>query len=452
MTGERKTLSARTLWLSFGIIVSLLIANAVISVAISGRAKQRVDEIAGNALESVRLLGRMGVDIERQQRLVEAHILGATSVERSPIEHELEVLRADYAAAKRDYEPLATFPGEAEAWHQLEADVDRIEEPIHRAMMLSNANRDDEARNVLQTLAPQLDRVERDITASVEINTKSAREARRDVQSALVTSLWYRVGVWLFGIVMTVIVGMSTMRLLVRAERAQLAAYELLEEHSRELDAFAGRVAHDLRGPLSVIATTAQLSERSSGYEKASAGIRRGVSRMNAIIEDLLQLSRIQGATITDVCDPKSVMDDVHEKLAESVATLNGMLSVEIATARVRCRDGLFRQIVSNLTENAVKYRRADVAPQVRISGRVVGGDYELRVSDNGIGMTATEATQAFNPLFRAQRIPGVPGTGLGLSIVKRIVEASGGRTRVDSKLGEGTTFVIWLPVDGARA
>src|SRR5262249_46154417 len=147
----------------------------------------------------------------------------------------------------------------------------------------------------------------------------------------------------------------------------------------------------------------------------------------SALIDDLLQLSRIEGAARSEVCDPAPAAIDVQETLAERLTETGASMQVAVAPARVRCRDGLFRQIVSNLADNALKYRRPEVPAEIHISGQAIGGQYELRVSDNGIGMTTEEASHAFDPLFQARRLREVPGTGLGLSIVKRIVVACGG-------------------------
>ena len=96
--------------------------------------------------------------------------------------------------------------------------------------------------------------------------------------------------------------------------------------------------------------------------------------------------------------------------------------------AVVSCSEGLLRQALTNLTENAVKYRRPDVGPEVEISGTAIDDGYELRVSDNGVGMAADEAGHVFEPFYRSSRTQSLPGTGLGLSIAtgwrKRAAEA----------------------------
>jgi signal transduction histidine kinase len=433
--------------LSLGVILAVLVVSAIISIEVSVRTDHQVDDLAANSLESIRLLGRMGLDVERQQRLTHAHIVSTTAAEHSRIEREIEATRRDYDAADRDYAPLTIYPGEAVAWKHLRADVEAIHEPMERALTLSSQNRDDEARVIMRGTAQLIEQIDRDVTASIQINARNARLARGTVHRLLVSALAYRFALWIFGIVFTIAIGIWVMRLLARAETQRNAALRVLEERTKELDAFAARVAHDLRAPLTSLSVSVDLSMRKPGDANASARIHNGVVRMNSIIEDLLQLSRIGGAKIADVCDPQPAIADAEERFADPIAKQGGTLHVDAAAAHIRCREGLFRQLVSNLTENALKYRRSEVAPQIDLSGRVVGSDYELRVSDNGIGMSANEARQAFDPLFRAHRRREVPGTGLGLSIVKRIVEACGGSASVDSKLGEGTTFLIRLPL-----
>src|SRR5262245_14871530 len=98
-------------------------------------------------------------------------------------------------------------------------------------------------------------------------------------------------------------------------------------------------------------------------------------------------------------------------------------MRVEVVPAKIRGSEGLLGQALWNLVENAVKYRRPDLAVRVEVTGWVQREFYELRVKDNGIGMTPDETTRAFDPLYRARRLGQVSGTGLGLSIVKRVIE-----------------------------
>lgn len=128
------------------------------------------------------------------------------------------------------------------------------------------------------------------------------------------------------------------------------------------------------------------------------------------------------------------------------------MLRVEAASGIVLCREGLLRQVLWNLGENAMKYRRSGVRLEVEIRGRTANHTYELTVSDNGTGMSKSVAGHAFDAFFRGEQIQPTPGSGLGLSIVKRVVEASGGSVSVESIIGVGTTFKVHLPLAADKA
>jgi signal transduction histidine kinase len=129
------------------------------------------------------------------------------------------------------------------------------------------------------------------------------------------------------------------------------------------------------------------------------------------------------------------------------VKEAGGELLVDVEPARVRCSEGLLRQVLWNLGENAVKYRRHSVTPRIELVGRGAGATYQFRVSDNGAGMSAEDARRAFEPFYRGAQTGEAPGTGLGLAIVKRVIQAAGGALTVDSKPGQGSTFRFTLPL-----
>jgi len=159
---------------------------------------------------------------------------------------------------------------------------------------------------------------------------------------------------------------------------------------------------------------------------------------------EMLPMLEVRELSISTICLIASSLD---EELTSKVDSVNGVLRIDLETANVRCSEVLLRQVLWNIGENAVKYRRPDTQLEIRIQGRKFGLSYEFRMSDNGAGMSAEDAAHAFDPFFRASAVRSTPGTGLGLSIVKRVVEASGGHASVTSELGKGTTFVIALPL-----
>jgi signal transduction histidine kinase len=245
----------------------------------------------------------------------------------------------------------------------------------------------------------------------------------------------------------TALVGRWVSRQVAYREREMLRNAQTLEARNRELDAFAGRVAHDIRAPLTAIKLAVKpLGAKIPPGDRTLGILERGVGRMEALVEDLLALARIETQT-HGRCDPAVVVAEIEGDFASRLEAEKGVLRVSVSHAEVSCSEGLLRQAVANLVENAVKYHRAEAAPEVDISGSSCDSAYDLRVSDNGVGMSQEEAARVFEPFYRSPRTQDLPGTGLGLSIVSRVAEASGGRLSVETKLGQGSTFVVHLPL-----
>jgi signal transduction histidine kinase len=251
------------------------------------------------------------------------------------------------------------------------------------------------------------------------------------------------------GIALAFVIAMWTTTLVAQRQEQMLQMAQMLADRNRELDAFAGRVAHDLRGPLTTVGLAAtHLAKLAPGDDATAKALRNGVQRMDRMIEDLLALSRIglrdPGATSEPNAIARSVVDDLGERARTEGATLN----VEVKPATLRCSEGLLRQALSNLTDNALKYRRTEIPTTVEIRGEPNESVYRLSVSDNGMGMSDDDLHRIFEPFFRSPSSRDRPGTGLGLSIVKRAMEACGGTVSVTSTLGVGTTFTIELPLE----
>ena len=237
-------------------------------------------------------------------------------------------------------------------------------------------------------------------------------------------------------------------QLITRRERQMNYAMAQLEDRNRELDAFAGRVAHDLRGPLTAISLAVPaLVKRGAVEENISAILARGVARMEAMIQDLLTLSRISAQVAGATCKTERVAALAREDLTPIVENVGGSLVVEASPATVACNEGLLRQVLWNVGENAVKYRRSNAPLLLEIQGRAAADTYEFSISDNGTGMSSLDASRACEPFFRGKEAQSTPGTGLGLSIVKRVVEVSDGTLSIDSTAERGTTFRIRLPL-----
>jgi signal transduction histidine kinase len=412
-----------------------------------------IDDLENDALASVELVDRMGLDIERERLLIDRHIYATERSAMSAIEDRIAAVKVDFAAAARTYTPLAAFDGEPAAWQQLQDDVAAVEQPIAEATDLSRANRDAEAQAHMVALEPRFEMIEADVARLVEINVMGAEVSTANVSHALATVRHLRLALALGVIALTAAVGVVVARRILAVEwQSRNQALEL-ESKNRELDAFSGRVAHDLRGPLNTVSLAASLvSEQMPADNPTTTIMRRGIAQMTDLLEDLLALSRLGGMRLDAVARTEPVMAAVEKDLTPMVRDVGGELIVDVDPATVRCSEALLRQVLWNLGENAVKYRRVGIAPRIELVGRAIGRDYQVRVTDNGVGLSAEEVGHVFQPFFRGERTRKVEGTGLGLAIVKRVVEASGGGVSVASQPGAGTTFVVQLPLQAPRA
>jgi PAS domain S-box-containing protein len=235
-----------------------------------------------------------------------------------------------------------------------------------------------------------------------------------------------------------------------------------LEEQNRqlansnaELEQFAYVASHDLQEPLRAVAGCTQiLAQRYKGRLDSDADalvahIVDGSSRMKALIEDLLSLSRVssQGEP------PRQV--DTADVFRRAMTHLQGRVEeqgAQVSTDALPVIRGDFTQLVQlfqNLIGNALKYRRAGVAPQVSVTARRSATEHEFCVRDNGIGIDSQYFERIFGVFQRLHTRDEYPGTGIGLAICRKIVERHGGRIWIESTVGRGSAFHFTLPTEG---
>jgi signal transduction histidine kinase len=403
-------------------------------------------DIVQNMLTSVRLVGKLSGEVKTKQILVNEHILASESADRTRLETRIAAVEAQIAATMRAYEPWVTLPGEQAAWDQARQDLRDLDGPIARVVAFSRENLDTEARWEMELAAGLFTRVSQDFDRLIAINNAGANRSLVAVSAIRLRLMITLLAASLLAMIGIAAVGIWTARRVAQREDETARSARVLEDRNRELDAFAGRVAHDIRNPLMVIRLAAeQLSAVVPQQSKPTELLQRGVRRMETLVDDLLTLARVEGQ-MPGSCDPATVAAQIQEDFATRFEGVKGQLRVAVTHANVSCSEGLLRQALTNLTENAIKYHRPDTTPEVEISGGAVDDRYDLRVSDNGLGMSKDDAGHVFEPFYRSARTQDLPGTGLGLSIVKRVVQASGGTLVVESELGQGSTFIVRLP------
>lgn len=236
------------------------------------------------------------------------------------------------------------------------------------------------------------------------------------------------------------------------AERASLI--DELEGRNAELERFTYTVSHDLRSPLVTIhgflgylrrdAQSRDLARFDSDMER----IAKAVDRMQALLNDLLELSRIGRITNPAEDIPlEGIVNDTLNLLHAQLETHRVRLKIQNDLPIVHCDRTRLIEIMQNLIGNAIKFMGDQPAPQIEIgsNGLDKDGKVILFVRDNGIGIEPRHHDRIFGLFNRLN--PEVEGTGVGLTLVKRIVEVHGGRIWVESQPGLGSTFFLTLPM-----
>jgi two-component system, OmpR family, sensor kinase len=448
---ERRSTPARQLVVAaFSIIVGGVVV-VTLSTLIQVQALQsNARDIVENMLASVRLVGQLAISVERRRILVGDHIFASKPDELAGIEAELARVDEQIAATTRAYDPWAILPNERATWDRARVDLAALDAPIARALALSRQNRDSEARQEMERVREQFAGVGRDFDQLIAINDQAATKALSRFSMIRFRLMLTLLGMGVAALVGILLVGRRVSRQVARREAETLGERQTLEARNRELDAFAGRVAHDVRGPLTSISLAAeQLAAKLPNEKRPTETLQRGLRRIETLVDDLLALARVE-ALSRGRCDPAAVVAQIEEDFGARIAAEQGTLRVVVGHAEVSCSEGLLRQAVGNLVENAVKYCRPGVAPKVEISGEPAADGYDLRVSDNGVGMSQEDANRAFEPFYRSPQMQALPGSGLGLSIVNRVAQANGGALTVRTSLGHGSTFVVHLPLAAA--
>lgn len=236
-----------------------------------------------------------------------------------------------------------------------------------------------------------------------------------------------------------------------RAADALAEKTAALERSNADLRQFAYVVSHDLREPLRMVTSYLQLLERkfrdvmdedARDFVGFAVG---GAKRMDVLIKDLLEYSRVDthGTEMEAVSGGEALLDAI-ENLQTAITEANARVTFN-DLPRVRADRSQLTRVFQNLVGNAVKYRRPNQVPEIRVSASVAGDWATFKVEDNGIGIDPEFRQKVFVIFQRLHGREEYEGTGIGLAICKRIIDRHGGRIWLESEPGEGCRFYFTL-------
>lgn len=234
-----------------------------------------------------------------------------------------------------------------------------------------------------------------------------------------------------------------------------------LEKRNRELQSFAYVASHDLREPLRKIQTFAGLMQADHGAQLSGEALlflermQSAAARMQQLLDDLLAYSRVATRPQPFVrARLQNILDDVCSDLDIAIAQAGAHIETD-ADVYLDADPSQLRQLLNNLILNAIKFRKDDAPPRIRVTASVerdgaegsAGAVCRIAVEDNGIGFDPKYAERIFEPFQRLHGRSAYAGSGMGLAIVQRIVERHCGRVEAESTPGEGSRFIVRLPV-----
>jgi signal transduction histidine kinase len=432
--------------------LALLVSGFVLTVALfmgsSLYADSRLAAVAGwahdvsdNALPSILEIGMMRRSLAAIQfDLSEATEGNALHLVTLPVD------LVDLAQARRNYLALPEFRGESELWAAVTLQLDEVLRVVAAVRTKIEAGDLGAASAVVSlVLSPAARDADESLGSLARFNRDEAKRAASEADGA-----WARTRQ--LSLVADTACALITGALALFAYRGVRRFMSVQNARADELEAFASRVAHDVRGPLSPAMFTLQMFERDFAADEKRHGwaVRaiRSLSRVNQLVDDLLTFARAGVPPEDDVhASLSSVVAGVVQDLEQHAAAASVRLDVaDLPACEVACAPGVLSSIVMNLVSNAVKHMPAE-APERRVlvRARADRDCVRVEVADTGAGLAPSMHERVFEPYVRADKRE--PGLGLGLATVRRLVQSHGGRVGVRSEEGAGATFWFDMPL-----
>ncbi len=452
----RRANSSRISLVLFAALVITFLFSSLLLYEMSTRAAARADTLSRVAAPTIaRIASLHDTTLELQDVLFElVHPEHRHAGPAATYEARFEAL------AQRIRDELVRKPALPAEGIELLA---RFEENVTRTFAIARHDLA-RARNLLESgVLPTGDRLEDWQMQMIAENANGAAQAAADLQQIRgnVMALAYgsvAIAAMLLASSFLLLQRRNARRVAAISEYATLQAAKARVQESRadEMELFAGRVAHDIRNPLSTASLATELLEDQVTEEHARTlvvRLQRSLERAASITDGLLEFARAGASPEPGArTNVREAIDELAEAVAQDVS--RGGIRLEIGPVppvHVPCSPGVFASLLGNLVRNAMKYMGERDVRRIAVRGVDTGDAVRIEVSDTGPGIPEDVLPRLFEPYFRVAG-KGHAGLGLGLPTVKKLVEGHGGRVGVKSQLGKGTTFWVELPYARALA
>ena len=433
-----------------GIVIALLTATLVTEWRLAAVGRVSV-EIANDTAPSIEYLTTARSEMRHLQlvtrELVDDQGAGAATVRLQDVEDTRRGMDDALAA----YLELPVTAKEQRLWGDILHARDALNVAVERCVSKVEQHDFVAADALLGRVLAAADALGTAITQTIAFNATHSHDlaleiARMQRQSRYVAGL---LATLCAGI--TIAGGMGLRSALRRHQRLADAHRALLEARATELEQFAGRVAHDISSPLSVVLLALRRTsspgladgERSRLVERGTAAVKRIDSLVRGLLAFAVAGAKPQAGAHANV---EATLADLAPELRAAAMEVGADVEISVhVTSQVACNPGVLTSVVSNLGFNAIKHIGDGAHKHIDIRGIETHGNVRIEVQDTGPGLLPGLEERVFEPYVRG---PGAPtgGIGLGLATVKRIATAHGGTVGVESIPGRGCTFWVELP------
>jgi signal transduction histidine kinase len=441
-----------------GLVIAVLVlfagtAALVLMLSRAAASLSSKDEvIAQRAAPAIIELQTLRANVQQQRQLADEWVLGAPG-DPGVRAAKMDLLHREAAQDRQAYLALAEAPGEAPTRKALVTALDRFDSLVARVRSQPPGHSANPSGDLYE-LDAAIGDVGRSLANAADFSADAAKKAAEQAIGVSRRLLPSAILLGVLSAAAAVVTIALTYRSVRHAQDLEERSRRALENKAEELEAFAGRVAHDLLSPLTTVGLGLDLAQRRAGESQdapSSAAIARAsatLQRVRGFVSDLLEFARAGARPPPGVhTQVDAVVSEVAQELEPIAHDASVELRVEPLPGRdVRCSPGVLTSLVSNLVQNAIKYVASSDVRRVVIRAFDLGEEVRVEVEDTGPGIPRSDQERLFDPFVRG-RGAKAPGIGLGLATVRRLAEAHGGHAGVRSEPGHGSVF--WFSVPG---
>ncbi|HXJ20554.1 MAG TPA: HAMP domain-containing sensor histidine kinase [Polyangia bacterium] len=441
---------------AFAVVIVAFVTATVYSESRTSVLNEAALSIAANAAPSIEHLAASRGGL-RQLLLTEDDYVDAIR-EGQPISPEAMLgARALLQEELNSYRGLPQYPGEAQAWDEAQRQLNELDHTLADVLAAEKQSQEALRAADLRFRAQVMD-LGKALSRSLQINADMAQRLARTIEDVSIRRHRLVFGLDVICAVATVGAALLLLRLLRRHQRLARAYEQALERRADEMEAFAGRVAHDVRNAMAPVSlsvshlVTLDLGEQAHRWVTIAD---RGVWRLYDLVEGLLAFAQAGAQPVPgERADVAQVVEDVVSALRASADDAGCELRVGALTScQVSCNVGVLTSMVANLIGNAVKHMGDVSLRLIEASAVERGSMVRVTIVDSGPGVPSDLRDQIFQPFVKGHR--EAPGAGLGLATVKRLAEGHGGAAGMYPAPTGGSAFWFELPAfrgEGPRA